>query len=76
MLDRHSCVLRIGYQLSSGPCVTTKLFEDRQMVGTRTNDASVRTIREFSYEGEHLVHGRWPGEDAAIGHDADEARKH
>ena len=75
MLDRHCCVLRVGHQLPSGPCVTTKLFEDCEVVGTRADDASVRTIREFPNEGEHLVDGRGSGEDAAVGYDADEPRQ-
>ena len=34
MLDRYCCVLRVGHQLPSGPCVTTKLFEDCEWFGT------------------------------------------
>lgn len=72
VLDRYCCVLRVGHQLPSGPCVTTKPFEDCEVVGTRADDASVRTIREFPYGGEHLVARRGSGKDVTVGYDADE----
>ena len=75
VLDRYSWVLRVGYQLPNSPYVATKLLEDCRVVGTRADDASVRTIREFPREGEHLVDARGSGKNATVGYDAGEPRQ-
>lgn len=62
-------------KLPNSPYVATKLLEDCRVVGTRADDASVRTIREFPREGEHLVDGRGSGKNATVGYDAGEPRQ-
>ncbi len=44
VLNCHRRVLRVSYQLPPGPCVTTKPFEDCQVVGTWANNAGVRAL--------------------------------
>ncbi len=69
------CVLGVRDQLSGGARRTAQSFEDRHVIGARTNDSSVRTLRERRHEGECRVEGDGRIERPCVGHDANETGK-
>jgi len=72
VLHRDRGVLGVRDQLSDGSRRTAQVLEDRHVIGTVTNDSSVRAFRERGHESECLVKRGWRIRHPRVGHDANE----